>query len=489
MTDPAMAPILQALATSKHISVAPKLGDALLEAYFCYQVFNIIQRSTFLRDMALEGPMFSEFLLMCMYSSATRMIDGMSMEERQTQGNLFERLAKEYLAQEMEGPSKITTVQGLLLLSGRACALGNVSQGWNHAGLAFRMIEDLGIHLAPEKLAGSSSLSFEEQATRDRLFWTAFIWDKTISLALGREPTFPPRLGRDPSSMADFDDDDAPWTAYFINPLHCPNALISYVYQPKRRVATFRFHARLCLILHDIIMELYSTESRLSSRQRLAFIPRMRQKLDHLWKSVPDTMKFNPTLPSPPPWVFMFQMLYHATSILLYRLILDLADLSTGGGYVATCLEHSITANQMAISFTRTFGERLTYGGIYSSFVAASFDIVLLESDNVEVQLAALIRLRIWLSMMEDSVVQVPCIRKSVQHISTSTWRIVSRLPVLAMSEAGQWVVSQHPPQLVGASPANTSAFGETGTGVGSFDFFELFGPVQGLDGGPLGEQ
>lgn len=36
----------------------------------------------------------------------------------------------------------------------------------------------LGIHLAPEKLAGASSLSFEEQATRDRLFWTAFIWDK-----------------------------------------------------------------------------------------------------------------------------------------------------------------------------------------------------------------------------------------------------------------------------------------------------------------------
>jgi hypothetical protein len=135
MTNPAFAPIFQALATSKHISVAPKLGDALLDAYFCYQVFNIIQRSAFLRDMALGGPMFSEFLLMCMYASSTRMIDGMDLEERRTQGELFERLAKEYLGKEMDGPPKITTIQGLLLLSGRACALGSVSQGWNHAGL------------------------------------------------------------------------------------------------------------------------------------------------------------------------------------------------------------------------------------------------------------------------------------------------------------------------------------------------------------------
>ena len=135
MTDPAFAPIFQALATSKHISVAPELGDALLEAYFCYQVFNIIQRSTFLRDMALGGPMFSEFLLMSMYASATRMIDGLDLEQRRTQGELFEKLAKGYLAKEMDGPAKITTIQGLLLLSGRECALGNISQGWNHAGL------------------------------------------------------------------------------------------------------------------------------------------------------------------------------------------------------------------------------------------------------------------------------------------------------------------------------------------------------------------
>ena len=64
-------------------------------------------------------------------------------------------------------------------------------------------------------------------------------------------------------------------------------------------------------------------------------------------------------------------MLYHASSILVYRLIIDTEDVATGNGHVATCLEHSITANQMAASFTQTFGERMTYVGMYSSFVAA----------------------------------------------------------------------------------------------------------------------
>ena len=48
--------------------------------------------------------------------------------------------------------------------------------------------------------------------------------------------------------MTDFDDDEGPWTAYFVNPLNSTPALMNYVYQPKRRVAAFRFLARICLV-------------------------------------------------------------------------------------------------------------------------------------------------------------------------------------------------------------------------------------------------
>lgn len=64
-------------------------------------------------------------------------------------------------------------------------------------------------------------------------------------------------------------------------------------------------------------------------------------------------------------------MLYHATAILLHRLLIEPHDIDGGDKVVETCLEHAITANQMAVSFTQTFGERLTYVAMYSSFVAA----------------------------------------------------------------------------------------------------------------------
>ena len=136
LTGPAFAPLFQALATSKHVSVAPELGDALLACYFSMQISNLVQRSIFLRDMALGGPFFSPFLLMTIYASATRMIDGLQEGERQAQGDLLTRLAREMLSKELDKSSnRITTIQGLMLMSGRECAVGHVSQGWIYAGL------------------------------------------------------------------------------------------------------------------------------------------------------------------------------------------------------------------------------------------------------------------------------------------------------------------------------------------------------------------
>ena len=144
----ALAPIFQALATSKHISVAPELGDALLNSYHCWEILEITDRASFLRDMVLGGPCYSELLLMILYASASRMIDGLTEEQKLAQGDLFVKLAKAYLYKEMEGPTKITTIQSLLLLSSRECALDDISQGWNHAGLAFRMIQDVSLAIS-----------------------------------------------------------------------------------------------------------------------------------------------------------------------------------------------------------------------------------------------------------------------------------------------------------------------------------------------------
>ncbi|RSH80831.1 hypothetical protein EHS25_007000 [Saitozyma podzolica] len=394
--------------------------------------------------MVLGGTCFSEFLLMVLYACASRMIDGLTEEQKLAQGDLFVKLAKAYLAKEMEGPTKITTIQGLLLLSGRECALGDISQGWNHAGLA----------------------------TRDRLFWAAFIWDKALSLALGREPTFHPRPGGDPSTIPDFDDDNEHWIPYFMHPLNCPLVLQGYVYPQSSRVVTFRLLARLCMIVHDIIMGLYSSESRDNVPQiRARFVDETRKRLDALWYDVPSLMKAGPTQPSPPPHIFGFLMLFRASYILLHRPTITASDIATASGPAAICLQHSQLATQVAINFSQTFDERISSVPRYSWFVAASFDVVLLDSKVPDAQMEALERLSVWLRIMDKNLVRAPSIRRSVQHISGLVRHVLERNTLLAMSEAGRSIEAHFAKQRgVHATPILDNILG----GTESFDFFDL---------------
>lgn len=111
--------------------------------------------------------------------------------------------AKALLTAEMDRPSSIPKIQGLLLLGQRDCAHGNVSQGWMYTGMAFRAIRlvmkqltttrgmrsrgladtaqrDMGIHLDCSRLPifGFGTLTVEDREIRRWLFWSAFTWDK-----------------------------------------------------------------------------------------------------------------------------------------------------------------------------------------------------------------------------------------------------------------------------------------------------------------------
>ena len=77
--------------------------------------------------MALGGPFFSEFLLMAIYAAGIRMMDGIALADRVNQSDMFAQMAKKLLWQELDGPSKITTIQGLSLQPKRpeCCCAGN----------------------------------------------------------------------------------------------------------------------------------------------------------------------------------------------------------------------------------------------------------------------------------------------------------------------------------------------------------------------------
>ena len=144
--------------------VEPELGMHLLSLHWNRQHHSFLTtyRPAFMRDMACGGPYFSKLLLNAIY------------------GWQFRQRVRELLGGALD-KSEITTIQALLVMTNSLFALGDErSAAWLYAGLAFRMIVDLGIHVDTPAFAGSRRLSDEDREIRRRVFWAAF-----------GEPSFP----------------------------------------------------------------------------------------------------------------------------------------------------------------------------------------------------------------------------------------------------------------------------------------------------------
>ena len=143
--------------------------------------------------MKVFGPYYSHTLLSAVLSHSTRWchIDTNIEEALQPydQGHVFSRHAKTLLHEDLQNARcDIPTIQSLLLISADECGRGEWTQAWIYSGLAFRLMEDLGINIDGQKYAASVNFSAEDIEIRNRLFWSCYIWDKTISLYMGRCP-------------------------------------------------------------------------------------------------------------------------------------------------------------------------------------------------------------------------------------------------------------------------------------------------------------
>ena len=157
------------------------------------------------------------------------------------------------------------------------------------------------------------------------------------------------------------------------------------------------------------------------------------------------------------------RIFYHASYILLHRPTVDPQDLASASGPAGICLEHSRAAHELATRFGRTFGKYMRYLPRYSWFVAASFDVVLLDSHVAQVQEAALDRLTVWLQTMEQvgrslgllslalrgrsekekqvhgeysqqSLLRAPSMRRPLQSISSRVYEVLVKQPFLAQT-------------------------------------------------------
>lgn len=160
--------------------VDPDLAMHLLSSHWNRQhhSYLITYRPAFMRDMACQGPYFSKLLLNAIYFGASKFTSRIEVRsdpaDPKTAGWAFRQRTKELLPSEIV-KSGITTIQALLVLTSSLFALGEEkSVAWMYAGIAFRMIIDLGMHRAEILPSPNSHLSDEDLEVRRRVFWAAF---------------------------------------------------------------------------------------------------------------------------------------------------------------------------------------------------------------------------------------------------------------------------------------------------------------------------
>lgn len=257
--------------------IEPDLAMHLLSIYWSrQQSFGpVVYRTAFMRDMACAGPYFSKLLLNAIYFYAckytTRVEVRQDLNDRMSAGWVFRERATNLLRDSFES-SKITTIQGLLIMSSALFSwCDEKSKAWLYASMAFNMIIDLGIHVEANTL--KQKLCEEELEIRRRVFWSAYgvfsptlqyfrrvltslqVIDKLQSLYQGRPAAL--RTNVTNARLAIIDDYEELALFESLSYTETRNLPIS----PAYTLSTFIATCKLSIVLDKILVSLYSEDS------------------------------------------------------------------------------------------------------------------------------------------------------------------------------------------------------------------------------------
>lgn len=244
--------------------------------------------------MAVLGPYYSHTLMNALLSHSVRWArsNGRTREllVPYDNGNVFGRHARDMIFAELrQGICSIPAVQTLLLLSAQECSLGQCAQAWVYSGIAFRLLDHLGICFDGQRYAGAVKLSDEDMEIRRRLFWSCYFWDKIISLYLGRSPSLRASLVSPPQHMLDDSAEEELWQPHGIS--FPPGQ----AYTPTKAHSTSSFvqMCRLSVIFNQILTHMYDPLQHSTSAEVRTCVREQGAALDTWWAELPDFLKID----------------------------------------------------------------------------------------------------------------------------------------------------------------------------------------------------
>ncbi|KAF4468913.1 fungal specific transcription factor domain-containing [Fusarium albosuccineum] len=417
LMDSVWLPLIEAKPFMNGTGIETRVGMALLDIYWTWlhPLHNCVYRPCLIMDLALGGQYCSDFLLMCIFGLAARHLSEQNPAFPSVgKGDDFVRRAKELLLEELAATKpSIPTIQGLLILGGRQCASGKSSEGWLYTGMAIRMMIDIGLHLDTPRLAELQRWTPAETETRKRLYNSAYIWDKTLSLALGR----PPSLIRRPypsSEILDKFDDTRSW-----NPIHAVEVGDAYTPTPSLNSTTFCAFCQL----HELTTEMMLLFSSTPSTDNFATqIGSLDTRFRAWYGEIPHSLKIDDPASlerSPPPHIVSLNLLYHALHILLRRPYLSSRDPSLRAQSTRVCITHSKNIHAIHRLYSQTFPHRLmTYQISYCIFTAATVEAQMLKTATSQVDRdEAAARLANAVRVLQDEATHTPGSGRSLDTI------------------------------------------------------------------------
>lgn len=291
-------------------------------------------------DMKIYGTYYSDVLLSAILSHSVRWCKaepqiGPLLDSYDGGAQFFHRALTGVFDSLKVGYAGIPTIQTLLLLSAQECGRGNRTQAWLYSGMAFRLLDDLGISIDSRKYSGSAQLSDEDIEIRNRLYWSCYFWDKVVSLYFGRAPTM--QHSRDSPSRAFLDDtsENELWTPHgvtFSNGAHYPQT-------QAHSTSCFTKMCGLSEVLNQILIHIYDPIRRATDSEFFDCIQKQGEALVEWWNDLPDHLKLIASdLPpySPPShivilkFVFTLSWLQHGANISIVVCITQLISFSIG---------------------------------------------------------------------------------------------------------------------------------------------------------------
>ena len=293
--------------------VDPELGLHLLHLHWNRQhhSFLVTYRPAFMRDMACNGPYFSKILLNAIYYGASKFSSRLELRKDpsdvRTAGWQFRNRVRDLLGEALDH-SEITTIQALLQMSNSLFALGDEqSAAWVYAGTAFRMLIDLGLHVDAAIQPNVHRLSDEDLEVRRRVYWAAFVVDKMQSLYQGRPASLAASEGHVPIDFLDTYEELEFW-----QPFAYTNGT-SYPGSPSYSISTFKEMCRLCVILHDVLEQMYCEgKARCAPNDVVRDLEALEARMQQWKQGLPDHLhidceRANVAQQLPPPHVFSLQ--------------------------------------------------------------------------------------------------------------------------------------------------------------------------------------